>query len=938
MNRTLLKRFVLLIFLAALSSCAALRPAPPGAPLPTDPALTVGRLDNGLTYYIRENGRPEGRAELRLVVNAGSVLEDPDQLGLAHFLEHMAFNGTEHFKKQGLIDFLEGIGMRFGPDLNAYTGFDETVYMLQVPADDAEIMEKAFLILEDWAGGMSLAPEEVDAERGVVIEEWRLGRGAGARIRDKHYPALFKGARYAERLPIGKIEVLEGFEHDSLKRFYRDWYRPGLMAVVAVGDFNKDIVESLIEKHFSGFDAPAGKARKRIGAPVPDHAETIVSVATDPEAASSGVSVYFKRGVSPSLTHGDYRRSLAESLYTGMLNSRLHELTKKADAPFTSAHCTSGRLVRTKEAFTLSASVQSGGIRRGLGALMAEAERARRHGFTPSELLRRKRVLLSGIERAWNEREKTESSSLAGEYVRMYLNGEPTPGIEYEYQLIKRYLNGITLDEINPLSEEWMLDVNRVVLASAPEKEDITVPDADELRAVLGEVKKEEIAPYVEDVPDRPLLSKVPKAGSVLKENITAALGLTEWRLSNGIRVFLKPTEFKNDEVIFTSYSPGGSSLVEDDGHVAALTATAVVGESGVGGFDSITLGKKLAGKSVRVSPYISELHEGVTGSAAPKDIETMFQLIYLYFTEPGKDAQAYEAYRNRRRAHLENRALTPETVYSDTITKTLSQDHPRRRPWTVELLGEMDLERSYDIYRDRFKDAGDFTFFFAGNFELTEIRPLIETYLGSLPSTGRKEDWRDVGVRPPKGVIEKTVRKGLEPKSRVRIVFTGPFEWTLANRYDIHSMANVLRIRLREVLREETGGVYAVGVWAPVSKYPLERYSVNISFGCDPERVEELTEAVFTLIEELKTTGATGENVRKVKEMQRRGRETALKRNGFWLSRLSGYVKHGDDPMDILKYPELVDGFSSDAVKEAAKRYFDMDNYVRVVLYPEGG
>ncbi|MCE5252257.1 insulinase family protein [bacterium] len=945
-----MKRLPLVILLSALSLFGSCAPRKTGMATPEenvrqslnldaalliDPGVAKGKLDNGLTWYVRENGKPEKRMELRLVVKAGSVLENDDQQGLAHFVEHMAFNGTKNFQKHELVNYLESIGMRFGPDLNAYTSFDETVYMLQVPTDSTHIVEKAFQILEDWAHNISFDDDEIDRERGVIVEEWRQGRGADMRMLDKQFPVLFHGSRYAERLPIGKKEIIEQFRHDTLRAFYKSWYRPDLMAVIAVGDFDKNQIESLIKQHFARIPSPK-KPPKRIMYPLPDHDETLFAIATDPEATSNGVSIYYKHDAPPEGTVGDYRRQLVEYMYHGMFNQRLSELTKQSDPPFLYGYSTNTRMVLAKEMYVLGTGVKDNGIERGLDALMTEAARVRRFGFTLSEMNRQKQELLRFIEQAYSERDKTESGSFTNEYSRNFLADEPIPGIEVEYAIFNKYIPEITLEEVNRLATAWISDRNRVIMVNAPEKPGVKVPGEKEILTVIDTVSEKEIEPYVDTVSDRPLVETPPTPSPVVSERLIEKIGITEWTLANGVRVVLKPTDFKNDEIIFTSSSPGGYSLVPDRNFIAAKTASAIVNEGGAGPFNLIELDKKLSGKVVGVSPWISDLQEGITGNASPKDIETMFQLIYLYFTEPRKDSTAFLSYKSRMKGMIENRSARPETAFSDTVLVTMASYHPRMRPWTTALLDEMNLDASYDIYRDRFMDASDFTFYFVGNFDLSSIKPLVETYIGGLPSLKRKETWRDTGVMFPRGSIRKEVRAGIEQKSQVQLIFTGDFSWSYQNRYDMGSMTELLRIKLREVIREDMGGTYGVNVSQSLSHYPREQYQLTISFGCAPERVGELTAAVFTQIDSLKTSGTTDVYLEKVRESQKRQRETDLKDNSFWLNIMDFYYFNREDPLTVLQFDSMVENLSPDAVRKAANTYLDTNNLVQIILYPK--
>ena len=944
-----MKRFALnLLILSFLAGCAShsiqnhekenapsLSTADIHSTIPVDPKIKTGTLPNGLRYYIRENKKPENRAELRLGVNAGSVLEDDDQQGLAHFTEHMAFNGTEHFSKHEIVDYLESIGMTFGPEINAYTGFDETVYMLEIPTDSAEVMDKAFFILSEWAQHVSMETEEIDKERGIIIEEWRLGRGASARMRDKQFPVLFSGSQYAKRLPIGEKAVLDTFAYASLRRFYKDWYRPDLMAVSAAGDFDADTIEQLIQKYFSPLiNPPDEKPRKFFD--VPDHPDTKFAIAADPEATGNVISIYYKKPLKSEKLIVDYRRMLMENCYDMMMNQRLYERTLEADPPYLGAVAGSDQLVRTKGLYYVAAQVRDNGLPAGLEALLTELERVKRFGFTATELDRVKQEMQRGIERAVKEKDKTPSASYAEEYLRNFFEDEPIPGIENEYLLYDRFLPGISLEEINALAAHTISDSSRVILVNMPEREDLPAPTEDELLSVFNFVQHQELTPY-EDAPlDEPLVSEPPVPGTIVREIFYDSTGVTEWTLSNGVRAALKPTDFKNDEIRFDSFSPGGYSLAPDSLYIAALTATSLIEESGLGPFNQIALQKKLAGKMVSVSPEIGNLTEGISGSASPDDVETMFQLIYLYFTEPRTDSTAFISYKTRMKGYIENRSVRPETAFGDTLRVTLSQHHFRSRPWQPGLLDEMDLDDSRAFYEDRFKDAGDFTFFFVGNFTLDAIKPFVLTYLGGLPSTGRKETWKDPGILPPEGVVKKEVRKGIEPKSRVSLVFTGPYEYQRLNNYLFNSMIEVMDIKLREVIREDLSGTYGVSVDGTTSQFPQERYSVSVSFGCSPDRVGELVDSIFVQIDSLASFGPKSALIQKVRESQIRHYEVNLKENGFWLNNLYHVYYSGRSPESILTYPKLMDSLNEAAIQEAVKKYFRKDHYVEVVLVPE--
>ncbi|HVR44798.1 MAG TPA: insulinase family protein [Thermoanaerobaculia bacterium] len=933
----------------ALGSCATAPPPPPppalpaapslplplDEPVPLDPDVRHGVLDNGLTFYVRENRRPEQRAELRLVVDAGSVLETDHQRGLAHFVEHMAFNGTRNFEKQELVSYLERIGMRFGPDVNAYTSFDETVYMLQVPTDDPEIVETAFRILHDWAAAIAFEDEEIEKERGVVIEEWRLGRSAAGRIRDQQLPVLFHGSRYAERLPIGEKEILETAPRSELVRFYRNWYRPDLIGVVAVGDFDATRIEELIREHFAGLD-PVDDAPERIEFPIPDHEPTLVSVAKDPEATSISVQVEFKRPRVLRETVGDLRRSLIDAVYHGMMNDRLRELSRAADPPFQFAFAGSGALGRTRSTYRLFARVGDGGVERGLRTLLTEARRVEQHGFSPTELARAKLEILRSIDRLYEERDKLESSQLASQFVGHFLEDEPAPGVEWIHWLYRAMVPGIALAEVDARAEQWMGEVNRVILVSGPEKEEAAIPDEPELLAVFEEVERLEVTPWIDRVRDEPLVAAAPEPGTVTGTTTIEEIGVTRWTLSNGAIVLLKPTDFRNDEVLIRGWSPGGHSLASDETIFSAARAAEIVGQMGLGNFDRSELERALAGTVAGASAWIDDLAEGIRGGASPRDLETMFQLLWLRFTSPRRDEEAFASTIANLRSRLENQQASPAFWFALEMNRVLTQDHPRRRFLTLETLDQIRLDDALAVYRDRFADASDFIFTIVGNFEPESIRPLVERWIGGLPSTGRVESWRDVGIERPDGVRKVEVHRGIEPRSSVRILFHGDAAWSLDAEHRIASLADLLRICLREELREDRGGVYGVGVGGGISRHPEPEYVFNVSFSSDPERVDELLAAAFEEIERLKTEAPAADYLERVREIQRRERETALRRNPFWSSRLEYLASNDRDLGEILRDADRIASLTPESIRDAAREYLDTSSYVLGILHPE--
>jgi len=902
--------------------------------IPTDPEVTIGRLENGLTYYVRANSKPENRAELRLVINAGSIVEDDDQRGLAHFVEHMAFNGTEQFEKQELISYLESVGMRFGADVNAYTSFDETVYMLEVPTDDLELFGTGFQILEEWAHKVTFDDEEIDKERGVVVEEWRLRRGARGRIGDKQLPVIFHGSRYADRIIIGDKETLETAPYEALKRFYKDWYRPDLMAVVAVGTFDEEDVIARIKEHF-GRIAPVAEPRERTDYEIPGHAETLTSVVTDPEATSIDVTVGYKRDAEETGTVGDLRESLIDNLYDGLMMARLDELSLLPDPPYQFGYAGSGSLGRSKAMYRLFARVRDGGVLRGLETLLLEARRVEEHGFAASELERARVDTLRSVERAYEERDKRESRGFASSYVQHFLDEDPLPSLAYLVELYNVLIPGVTLEEVNERAAQWLTDENRVIMVSGPEKEAAGVPGEAALLAAFDEAAKVAVTPWVDRTRDEPLVAEAPTPGTVLGEEYIEELGVTRWQLSNGVTMVLKPTDFKNDEIMLSGYSPGGHSLVADEDYRTATQASTIVAEMGLGNFDAIELGKKLTGKVAGARAFIGEISESVSAGASPQDLETMFQLLYLKFTSARRDESAFQSYLTTARGYLENQQASPGFWFGRKWSEVTFGDHPRRQPFMLENLGDLNLDKALEIYTDRFADASDFTFTMVGNFELEGLRPLVERWVASLPATDREETWKDVEAYARPIVSEFRVDRGIEPKSSARVVFHGFTDWSPVASHVASSMADALRIQLREVLREDLGGVYGVRVYSNITRHPRGRYNTGISFGCDPERTGELLSAAFAEVERLKADGPTQETVDKVKEIQRRTRETDLQENGFWLSALHSHQINQLPLTDILEFDDRMDAITVESLRDAARVYLDSARYVQGVLHP---
>ena len=925
---------VVLVFITSWSSIAqqlALEEK-----LPFDSSIRTGTLDNGLKYFIKKNTRPEDRVELRLVVNAGSVLEDDDQRGLAHFTEHMAFNGSEHFAKNELVDYLQSVGVKFGAHLNAYTSFDETVYILPIPSDDEKIIDQGLTILEDWGGNLLFESEEIEKERGVVIEEWRLGQGAQMRMVQEYLPIIFKGSKYAERLPIGTKETLETFRPETIKRFYNDWYRPNLMAVIAVGDIDVDQMETKIKKQFSSFKNPKNE-RPRKEFDVPDNAKPLVAVASDKEATNTIFQIMYKSDPEVMKTGNDYRDALIESLFTSMINQRLRDLLQEANPPYLYAATSIGSFIaRSKSAFSCFAVPKPDDIEGGITTLMNEIKRVELHGFTASELKTEKLNLMEAYERAYMERDKTESEGLVNELVSHFLEKEPIPGIEFEYEFVQQYLEGITLEEVNGIIEKQIKEENRVVYLTAPEKEETTLPTTEDLLAWVKASDQSTPEPLEEAVLSDQLIKNEPTPGTVIEETIIENLEVTSLRLSNGAQVFIKSTDFKNDEIQFMAHRDGGISLAEDEDYWSASFATNIVSLSGIGEYSYTDLQKVLAGKSVGLQPYLSDLEEGFRGSAAPKDLETLMQLTYLYFTEVRKDDNAYQSLMQRNMAFLANVMSDPNYYYQDQMAKILSQGDMRGGGIpTTEDLQKVDHDQALEFYKQRFSSPGDFTFWFVGNVDKDVLIPLVEKYLGSIPST-KDEVWIDRGIRPPSGMVDEKIFKGSEPKSSVHMIFTGAMEYNRKESYYLRCLGEILDIRLVEILREEKSGVYGVGASGYASKSPYENFEFTISFPCGPDNVDGLVASSIDAIREIQNEGISEENLNKVKEAQRRDQELHWKTNGYWMNVLKTYHVNNYDYKEVNWLNQRIEELTAEDILQVAKKYLNPEEYIQIVLYPE--
>ncbi len=906
--------------------------------MPVDPEVVVGTLPNGLRYYVRANGRPAHRAELRLVVKAGSVLEDDDQQGLAHFVEHMLFEGTRRFPRQTIIDFLSSIGVSVGPDANAATSYDDTQYSLRVPTDVPGALDQALVVLEDWAQGATFDESGIEKERGIVLSEWRMNLGASERTADKIRRVQLEGSRYADRPTIGNPDIIGHAQREPLVRFYREWYRPDLMAVIVVGDVDRDAIAAMIEERFSSLSAPS-LARPRPAFDVSEQPGTRYAVVTDKETTATVVELSNLRPARNQGTVGGYRDLMLDQLFAFMLSARLDELSQSANPPFLRAVAARGLFPapKTRDEAVLQALVSNDGVPRGLDALVTELERVARFGFTATELARAKQAMMLNYERVVTESPDRESESRADEYTRNFLQGEALPTIWQELAFHRRFVPEITLAEINALAGDWFPEQNRLVVVSAPEAAGVALPDEKQLAAVVEAASAKPLEPYVDGAAGQALMDAPPPRGTIVKTTVRPA-GITEWTLSNGATVVLKPTTLKEDQILFRAVAPGGTSLASDEEFVAARVADMVVAAGGVGRFSAVMLDKILAGKALGVRPFIDELDQGLTGGSTSQNLETMFQLLHLRFTEPRADPTAFAAIVSQARAVLANQMASPDVVFAQTLDAILSRDSPRRQPETPATVDQWNLETAMAFYRARFADAGNFTFVFVGSFTLEAIKPLVETYVASLPATDAHETWRDVGITPPPGVVEKTVEKGIAPKSEVAIVFSGPFEYDDAHGLALRAMTLVLQSRLLDAIRQELGGTYSITATPYTEKFPRPEYRVQIDWTCDPARTDALVERVFQEIAFVKATPLSAQQVAIVRDILLREFERNSQDNAYYLNRISRRYEDGDaaNVAAVDNLPDQIAALTGDAIRQAAATYLDTGRHVKVTLLPE--
>ncbi|HEY3042948.1 MAG TPA: insulinase family protein, partial [Vicinamibacterales bacterium] len=867
---------------------------------------------------------------------AGSIDEADDQQGLAHLIEHMAFNGSAHFKPGELISTFESIGARLGPHVNAYTSFDETVYMLELPTDKPDIVTKGLTAMADFAGGLTLDPVEIDKERGVVIEEWRGGLGAGSRIRDKQFPVLFYRSRYAERLPIGKPEVIRNAPAARLRAFYDTWYRPDHISIIAVGDVDAQKIEQDIQTLFGPLAARAPAAQEP-DRTVPLHSQFLVNVATDPELTRSNVQLVRKRTRETGQRVSDYRRSLVQRLIEYMIGQRFAELARKPDAKFLGAGAGGDSLSRTVDAFSFSASVQDGRIADGLSALAIEARRVNQFGFGDAELARARAWMAGFMERAYNERDKTESGSYAQEYLNFFLEEEPSPGIAYEYRLVQQLLPTVTTAEVSTFVKTLLGDDSRVLLATSPQKAGVSVPSESDLQATLLSADQVAVTPWTETTVTRELVENKPAPAAITSRREVPAVGMTILRFANGVEAWLKPTDFKNDQILFDMEAPGGASLAPCSDLPEAQLSSSFVGLSGVGGLKALDLQRMLAGKLASASPYVALSDHGISGSAPPAQLETALQLLYLDFTRPNDDPEAFALLTRQLAAAVANRGQSPQQIFGERLSQVNTSNHCTSAPLTTERVAALDRAKMTTFYRQRFANAADFTFFMVGAFKVDDVLPQLARYVGSLPSTGRRTSRVvDLGIHFPDKNQVVRVDKGREPRAQTVIsFFADPPPTPLEQEYVI-AATTVLDIALRDALREELGQTYTVGVGLSQPLPQRGAGRIQVQFGAAPENVQSMTTRVIDEIKKLQKDGPSADLTNRAKESARRTYETSLRENGYWLRRMSTIHMLDGDLTDIITRNQRIDSITPRILQDVFKKDFPFDRYTVVTLMPE--
>ncbi|MGO1242705.1 pitrilysin family protein [Sphingobacterium sp. JB170] len=903
--------------------------------LPFDQEVKRGELDNGFQYYIRKNVEPKDRVTMYLATKVGSVLETEEQLGLAHFMEHMNFNGLKHFPKNELVDYLQKAGVRFGSDLNAYTGFDQTVYQLPIPSDDPELLTNGLQVMRDWAQDALLSEQEIDKERGIVLEEMRGGRGAMQRMRDQFLPVMLNNSRYAKRLPIGTKESITNFPYDALRDFHTDWYRPDLQSIIIVGDIDVVAMEAEVKRLFADLNAPANSPnREEYKVPLLDKNQFIAI--TDPEMTYTIGQITVKHPEKKVKTVGDLRTSLLKVVYNSMVNARLSELGQSATSPYVQAGVSIGEFIGSLETFDAFFVAKPKAFETGFKALVQELERVERHGFADTEFARAIATIDKGVETSYIERDKKKSSSYVDRYLGHFLNEAAALSDEDTYRLYKQLLPTLTLKEVEAIGKEYYRDTNRDIVIMAPDNEKDSLPDEQAVNGWFKEVESEEITPYDDKVSELPLLEAEPQTGSISSSKAIEAIEATELTLSNGAKVILKPTSFKNDQILINAFSAGGTSLYPDADYYSAAQAGTLVNSSGVGQLSTIELQKYLSGKNVNISPYLGERNEGLSGYTDKSGLKTAFEMIHAYFTAPRIEDDIFQSTMSKNKSMRANREDDPSFVFSKEVTDALYGGNIRRKSFDVADYDKVDQARALAIYKERFADASDFVFTIVGSFNIDEIKPYLEQYIASLPNLSRSEQAKDLGIYEPGEGFEKIVHKGKEDKASVVITYYGDFNYNEQENLNMKALESVLSIKLIERLREDESGVYGTGARASMSKFPKGRFSFSVQFGTGVDKYESLIASTLDEISKVQKNGPLATDIEKFKIEERRQLELSLKENGFWLGQISSAYMNQKDPTYITRYLQELDKVTIESVKGVAAKYLQDSRRFEFILLPD--
>lgn len=909
-------------------------------PLPIDPKVRYGQLDNGLTYYIRHNEQPKERADFFIAQNVGSMQEEENQRGLAHFLEHMAFDGTKNFPDHGMDEFTESIGMRGGENFNAYTSFDETVYMIMnAPVARESVVDSCLLILHDWSNFITLADTAIDKERGVIREEWRTRQDAQARLWEQQLPKMLPGSRYANRMPIGTIDVIENFKPDELRAYYHKWYRPDLQAIIIVGDIDVDLVEAAVKKIFADIPAPVNPARRE-EVRVPDNDLPLISVAKDKEASNTVLSIFYKHEKMPKELYSTIAglvKDYIQSVAAAMMNERFNEILQQANPPFVAAQAYDGdfMVAKTQEAWTVAALVKEGELDSALNTLVTETERVKKYGFTASEYDRARINVLKQYESMYNERDKQKNRSYTNEYVSHFTDGGYIPGIETEYALINQIAPSIPVEQVNKYIQDMIGEDNIVIGLTGPDKEGVNYPTEEQLLRDFMKAQQIPVEPYVETVSNEPLIPTLPTPGTIKGTKEDPLFGATVLTLSNGIKVVLKHTDFKKDEVMMTATSPGGSTLFGKADVDNLKVFNDVIGLGGLGNFSAIDLNKVLAGKKVSCSASLGLDNESVNGSSAPTDLKTLFELIYLNFTAPRIDEEAYTSFENRMKAQLKNLELNPMVAFSDSLTQAIYSNNPRAARIDPADFSRISYPRIMEMYKERFSDASDFVFTFVGNINTDSIRPYLEQYLATLPTQGRVEKGNPNEVPAiRKGHYENIFKRQMEtPKASVVNFYSGTMDYNLENILTSTMLKQILDLVYMEKVREDEGGTYGVQTSAQISSFPQGQTFLQVYFDTDPAKREKMNSIIRNELKRLQEVGPRPEDFKKTQDNMLKRHAENLQENSYWLNTLDNYYYRGFNAE--TDYMEILNGITPTKIQSFAKKLISQGNGIEVVMEP---